>query len=122
MSPHAAVQLHTSCVTRAQQAFWIYKNAEGAEPLSPAREGQRRAPAGTAPTGCLSVSYLPLPSLNLALAQWEGRLCDGHVVLLDPNHSDLSCGMEHSVGNFLSTAACLKLYLHLHESCNVFGW
>jgi hypothetical protein len=76
-------------------------------PLSPAREGSQSGPTGTAPTGRLFLSYHSLPSLILALAQWEGRLCDGHVVLLGSNHSDLSCGMEHSVGNFLSTAACL---------------
>ena len=72
-----------------------------------AGEGSQNGPAGTAPTGRLFLSYHSLASLILALAQREGQVCDGDAVLLLSNHSNFSCRMEHSVGNFSSTAACL---------------
>ena len=76
-------------------------------PLSPAREGSQSGPTGTAPTGRLFLSYHSLPSLILALAKREGQVCDGDAVLLLSNHLTISFQVEHSVGNFLSTAACL---------------
>ena len=76
-------------------------------PLSPAREGSQSGPTGTAPTGRLFLSYHSLPSLILALAKREGQVCDGDAVLLLSNHLTISFQVEPSVGNFLSTAACL---------------
>ena len=80
---------------------------EALRPPYAAGEGSQSGPAGTAPTGRLFLSYHSLPSLILALAKREGQVCDGDTVLLLSNHLTISFHVEPSVGNFLSTAACL---------------
>jgi len=92
------------CVT---QGVLGRRMLEALRPLSAAGEGSQSGPTGTAPTDHLSVSYHSLPSLILALAKREGQVCDGDAVLLLSNHSDFSCNVEHSVGNFSSMAARL---------------
>ena len=71
MSPHAAVQLHTSCVTRLSEAFWD-KNAEGAEASLSCPRGVSKWSHGYGAHGP-SLPFLSLTALLDSRACQEGR-------------------------------------------------
>ena len=83
-------------------------------PLRPpcaAAEGSESAPVASPPAGFLFLSYHSLPSLILALAQWEAGLCDGDEGLLGSNHSNFLCRVELSAGKFPSMTNVLPSYI-----------